>query len=83
MIRAVGSTEGRSRTRLLAVLLVLVIIIPIIVFAFIHYLPLRDIKIGVEGVYKGEELPGEKRILVKMDVKNEGAIRHYYTSPES
>ncbi|MHA1807887.1 MAG: hypothetical protein ACXQTA_00125 [Candidatus Syntropharchaeales archaeon] len=68
----------RSRTRLLVLLiLVLLILVPLLVAAYIYYLPLSDVKAKVDYTYRNyEEEYNYSEVVLLTNVTNNGAISH-------
>ncbi|MBN2229006.1 MAG: hypothetical protein JW779_05385 [Candidatus Thorarchaeota archaeon] len=68
----------RSRTKLLVLLiLVLFILVPLLLAAYLYYLPLNDVKAKVDYTYRNyEEEYNFSEVVLLTNVTNSGAISH-------
>lgn len=69
------STSRTSRVKLLTLIFIILVLAPIILSAYLYYLPLKDIEVRVDSTYQGSEW-GHDYISLRMNVTNKGSLSH-------
>jgi hypothetical protein len=69
------STNRTSRVKLLTVIFIILVLAPVILSAYLYYLPLNDIEVRVDRTYHVTE-DGHNYIGLLMNVTNKGGISH-------
>ena len=69
------STNRTSKVKLLTVVFIILVLAPIILSAYLYYLPLKDVEVKVDHSYWTRE-DGHDYIALKLNVTNKGIISH-------